>query len=42
MFCLYCKSYDGLDKPCKGTQITDIQKVMVCEHYEYDGSVNNE
>ena len=43
MFCLYCKSYQGLDKPCKqGTHVTDIQEVLICEHYEYNGSVTDE
>ena len=40
MFCLYCEHYKGLDEPCrKDKDIHNIQEVVNCEYYKYDGSL---
>ena len=35
MFCLNCKEYVSLYKPCKqGIRMTDLDKIMKCKKYE--------
>ena len=41
MFCLFCTEYQGLDEPCKqGVTVTRLQDTMQCEHYKYNGELN--
>ena len=43
MFCLYCIEYQGLDEHCrKGKNIHNIQEVMNCTDYKYNGEVNGQ
>ena len=40
MFCLYCIHYVSLDEPCrKDKNIHNIQEVVNCEYYKYNGSL---
>ena len=40
MFCLYCEHYKGLKEHCrKDKDIHNIQEVVKCEDYKYNGEV---
>ena len=40
MFCLYCEHYVSLDENCrKDKDIHNIQEVVNCEYYKYNGSL---
>lgn len=41
MFCVYCKFYRGVDSKCQQNKnIYDYKEVLECEHYTYNGEVN--